>query len=41
MYDDPAYGTIVADLKAELARLRAELRVPDQPPKAAYGDKPF
>jgi arylsulfatase A-like enzyme len=29
VYDDPAYAGVVKDLKAELARLQAELEVPD------------
>ena len=35
--DDPAYRATVAELKAELARLRVELKVPDRIPKEAYG----
>jgi arylsulfatase A-like enzyme len=37
MYGDPGYATVVADLKRELDRLRAELKVPSQPPEEAYG----
>jgi hypothetical protein len=37
VYDDPAYATVVADLKRELERLRAELKVPREPPREAYG----
>ena len=37
VYGDPAYATVVADLKRELDRLRAELKVPAQPPEEAYG----
>jgi hypothetical protein len=36
-YDDPAYADTVKELKAELARLRKELKVPDEIPKEAYG----
>lgn len=38
---DPAYGSTVTGLRAELARLRAELQVPDIPPREAYGNAPF
>jgi arylsulfatase A-like enzyme len=41
VYDDPAYATVVADLKRELDRLRAELKVPAESPKEAYGNKPL
>ncbi len=37
VYGDPAYTTVVAELKRELDRLRAELKVPAQPPEEAYG----
>jgi arylsulfatase A-like enzyme len=37
VHDDPAYATVVADLKREVARLRAELKVPAEPPRAAFG----
>ena len=37
VYGDPAYATVVADLKRELDRLRAELKVPASIPKEAYG----
>lgn len=36
--NDPAYVATVEQLKREVARLRAELKVPDAPPKEAYGD---
>jgi arylsulfatase A-like enzyme len=36
--DEPANAQVVADLKKEVSRLRAELQVPDQPPRAAYGN---
>ena len=32
VYDDPAYAAVVAELKRELDRLRAELKVPAEPP---------
>ena len=37
VYDDPANADVVEDLKADLKRLRTELKVPDEPPKEAYG----
>jgi arylsulfatase A-like enzyme len=37
VYADPAYAETVKELKAELARLRAELKVPAEAPKEAYG----
>jgi hypothetical protein len=37
LYTDPAYATVVADLKRELDRLRTELKVPAEPPREAYG----
>ena len=40
VYLDPAYvPTVVAELKRELERLRAELKVPAQPPREAYGNR--
>lgn len=39
--EDPANAKVVKDLKAEIARLRKELKVPDQPPRSAYGRRPF
>ncbi len=36
-YNDPAYADVVKELKQELARLRAELKVPAEAPKEAYG----
>jgi arylsulfatase A-like enzyme len=39
--DDPANAKVVEELKAEIARLRKELKVPDQPPREAYGRRPF
>ena len=41
VYSDPAYATVVADLKRELDRLRAELKVPAEPPREAYGNIPL
>jgi arylsulfatase A-like enzyme len=35
--DDPSNAKVVDDLKAELARLRSELKVPDAPPPGASG----
>ncbi|MCA1686691.1 MAG: DUF4976 domain-containing protein, partial [Planctomycetia bacterium] len=35
---DPSNAQVVADLKAEVARLRAELKVPDKPPAEAFGN---
>jgi arylsulfatase A-like enzyme len=35
---DPAYAQVVSDLKAEVGRLRTQLKVPDQPPRQAYGN---
>jgi hypothetical protein len=37
VYEDPTYAQVVTDLKQDLDRLRAELKVPAQPPKEAYG----
>jgi arylsulfatase A-like enzyme len=34
---DPANAALIAELKAELARLRRDLKVPAEPPKEAYG----
>lgn len=39
VYDDPNYAPIVAQLKVELTRLRAELQVPAVTPPEAYGTK--
>jgi arylsulfatase A-like enzyme len=38
--EDPAYAPVLNQLKKEVARLRAELKVPDQPPQSAYGNPP-
>jgi arylsulfatase A-like enzyme len=37
VHDDPAYAGVVAELKRELGRLRAELGVPAEPPAEAFG----
>ncbi len=37
VYDDPKYADVVKNLKAEVKRLRSELKVPDEPPRQAYG----
>jgi arylsulfatase A-like enzyme len=37
VYDDPTYAPVVANLKRELDRLRADWKVPAEPPKEAYG----
>jgi arylsulfatase A-like enzyme len=39
--NDPAQADTLARLKAELARLKAELKVPDQPPREAFGNAPL
>jgi arylsulfatase A-like enzyme len=38
VYGDPAYAKNITELKAELSRLRTELKVPDEAPKEAYGN---
>jgi arylsulfatase A-like enzyme len=38
--EDPAYRTVVEELKGEVSRLRAELKVPAEPPQTAYGNPP-
>jgi arylsulfatase A-like enzyme len=40
VYGQAAYATVVAGLKRELDRLRAELKVPAQTPEEAYGQRP-
>jgi arylsulfatase A-like enzyme len=40
-YHDPQYAEVVKELKAELARLRQELGDTEEPPRSAYGDRPF
>ena len=37
VYGDPAYADTVKELRAEITRLRTELKVPDEAPKEAYG----
>jgi arylsulfatase A-like enzyme len=37
VYDDATYATVVADLKREVGRLRAEFKVPVTIPAAVYG----
>ena len=41
--NDPAYSKTVDELKAELARLRTELKLPpvSEEPRSAYGNAPF
>jgi arylsulfatase A-like enzyme len=39
--NDPAYAETVAQLKAELQRLRVEVKETDAPPRHAYGNRPF
>lgn len=41
VYADPAYAPVVSQLRAELDRLRRELKVPDEAPREAYGRRPF
>ncbi len=40
-FDDPAYAETVTQLRAELARLRKEVKETDDPPRSAYGNQPF
>jgi arylsulfatase A-like enzyme len=40
-YNDPAYADIVKQLHKELERLRVEVKETSEPPRAAYGNKPF
>ena len=40
-YNDPAYAEVVKDLRAELDRLRTEVQDTNEPPRSAYGDRPF
>jgi arylsulfatase A-like enzyme len=37
---DPGYAGVVAELKREVERLRAELKEPASPPREAYGNPP-
>ncbi len=39
--DDPAYADVVKELRAELDRLRAEVKETGEPPREAYGRQPF
>ena len=41
VYSDPASAGVVKDLKTELDRLRAELQVPAESPREAYGQSPL
>jgi arylsulfatase A-like enzyme len=40
-YTDPAYAQTVSELHAEIERLRAEVGETSEPPRAAYGNRPF
>lgn len=40
-YADPAYAAAVKELRAELDRLRREVKAPAKPPRSAYGNQPF
>jgi arylsulfatase A-like enzyme len=40
-YDDPAYATTVKELHAEVERLRKEVQDTGEPPRSAYGNRPF
>jgi arylsulfatase A-like enzyme len=40
VYGEPAYQAVITDLKRELTRLRATLKVPMEVPRAAYGNLP-
>ena len=40
-YDDPAYTDTVKELRAEIERLRDEIKETGEPPRTAYGDQPF
>jgi arylsulfatase A-like enzyme len=39
--NEPAHADTLARLKAELVRLKAELKVPAQPPREAFGNAPL
>jgi arylsulfatase A-like enzyme len=41
VYGDPAYRAVQDDMKQKLAHLRAELKVPAEPPLEALGQKPL
>ena len=38
---DPSYASVVEELKHEVSQLRDELKVPAQPPRAAFGNQPM
>ncbi len=38
VFGDPAYSSVVTDLKREISRLRTELKVPPKPPAEAFGN---
>jgi arylsulfatase A-like enzyme len=40
-YHDPEYRQIAKDLHAELERLRVEVKETGEPPREAYGNRPF
>ncbi len=40
-YKDPAYAETVKELHAELDRLRKEVKEEAEPPRSAYGNRPF
>lgn len=40
-YNDPAYAQTVKELHAELNRLRTEVKETSDPPREAYGNRPF
>jgi arylsulfatase A-like enzyme len=41
VYGEPAYRAVVDDMKQKLEYLRAELKVPAEPPREAFGRKPL
>ncbi len=41
VYYEPAYRAVLDDMKDKLERLRAELKVPAEPPREAFGQKPL
>ncbi len=40
-YNDPAYAQTVKELHAEIERLKKEVQETGEPPRAAYGNRPF
>jgi len=40
-YNDPQYAAVVKDLHAELERLKIEVGETEEPPRSAYGRRPF